>query len=756
EARRIYRAAQSQGFVASLLDQERTNIFTQSVANIEPGKEIEITIRYVELLPFEDGKFSFAFPTVVGPRFIPGGPLKEPDGAPLGMGWSPNTTRVPDASRITPIAVPKDTRAGHDLSIVVNIDGGLPIGDVHSNLHQITSKMLDSQHAAVELVDQHSIPNKDFVLSWNVSGEQLKNGYMTFRDPKAKSGYFTLMLLPPKRVVPEAVAPKEMIFLVDCSGSQSGPPLAKAQETLHYIVDHMNPQDTFQIISFNYSQDFLFDKPQPVTANMRVKAHTFIDKLKAEGGTFMAEAVERTCTLPADKNRLRIVSFMTDGFFGGDYEILSLVKKLRGTSRWFSFGTGNSVNRALIDGVAREGGGEADYVLLNSKPGEVGQKFYARISSPVLTDVKVKFSGVDVKDVFPNAVSDVWAQKPLYIKGRYLQPGAGTVTLSGFHAGKPYLATLKIVLPGSNLENSGIASVWARAKVDRLMAEDWEGLARGSTHTELKNEIIATAIEHHIMSPFTSFVAYDSSRVTEGDDYKKAHVPVEAPDGVSVGSGFQRNSTGIGGGVGYSLLPPTILDSAVLPQTSQGLIYGDEGTSEPFKGSRRGLTTGHGSQSESWGEGDNLLEWGDRTTGQLKKSGISHSPGAFRPALEKSKAPSSDKDAEKKPSSEFTTVDIANKEKNRAKYSAKPVSKLSERVKNLLLTARGTQLVKVEVTLRRNTRSNEELIALLKKAGLSKISIVSKPGNEFAYFTGEIEIRQVLKLAEVVTVDSIK
>jgi Ca-activated chloride channel family protein len=529
EAKEIYDAAKARGNVASLLDQERPNIFTQSVANIEPGKEVEITIQYIDLLPYEDGKYSFAFPTVVGPRFNPGPPVGK-----QGTGWSPDTTEVSDASRITPPVTPAGTRAGHDISISVSIDGGVPISNIHSSLHEVSISNQSEKAATVSLVNKNTIPNKDFVLKWDVAGDKVKSGYLTYRDPKTdKSGYFTLMLLPPKRVTPETVAPKEMIFLIDCSGSQSGLPLAKAKETLTYIVEHMNPNDSFQIISFNNTNSFLFDKPRTNSESTRRQAQAYIEGLEANGGTWMGPAVEAVFNQPADSNRLRIVTFMTDGYVGNDMEILGLVKKHRGASRWFPFGTGNSVNRFLIDGIAREGGGESEFVLLNSEPGVVGKKFYDRISSPVLTDVKVDIKGVETKEVFPRDVSDVWAQKPLYIKGRYTNGGKAVATLTGLNAGTPYKQTMELNLPEVNATNPGIGSIWARAKVDRLMSEDWFGAQSGKPNKEIKDEIVQTALDHHIMTQYTSFVAVEEKYVTKGGKPTLEVVPVEMPDGVS-------------------------------------------------------------------------------------------------------------------------------------------------------------------------------------------------------------------------------
>ncbi|MBK9205274.1 MAG: VWA domain-containing protein [Candidatus Obscuribacter sp.] len=530
EARAIYEQARNDGYVASLLDQERTNIFTQSVANIEPGKEIEITIKYIETLPYESGKYTFAFPTVVGPRFVPGQAVT---GGPQGSGFSNNTNQVPDASLITPMPTLGGSRAGHNISIDVHLNGGMAVSDVKSALHQIDTKTIDANKMDISLTDKETIPNKDFVLTWQVAQDSLKSGYLTYKEAAEKEGFFTLMLMPPKRVTKDNVQPKEMIFVIDCSGSQSGAPLDKAKETMLYILDHMNDNDTFQIITFNNNVQTFADKPEVSSSEMKKKAKAFINSIQAQGGTWMAPAVEKACAMPNDSHRLRIVTFMTDGYVGNDYEILGMVKKYRGASRWFPFGTGNSVNRTLIDGISKEGGGEAEYVLLNSSAEEAGKKFYDRISSPVLTDVKLAFEGVDVKEVYPKEVSDVWAERPLYFKGKYTAPKAGTVTLTGFAQGKPYKQTIKVDFANQNLNNPGIPSLWARAKVDRLMSEDWFGAQQGTVNKEIKDEIVATALKHHIMTQYTSFVAVDNSRKTDGDKATKTDVPIEMPDGVS-------------------------------------------------------------------------------------------------------------------------------------------------------------------------------------------------------------------------------
>jgi Ca-activated chloride channel family protein len=527
EARKIYEQAKTQGHTAALLDQERPNIFTQSVANVPPHQDVEVTLSYVDLLPYEAGKYTFAFPTVVGPRFIPGLPNRGQQQ----RGTVHDTAQVPDASKITPPILPPKERDGHDISIAVNIDSPVPISSVDSVSHAVTASKVDARHFKVALQSKATLPNKDFVLTWNVADTAVRSGYLaTANDDQ---GYFNLSIIPPKRPSASQIQPKEMVFLIDCSGSQSGRPIEKAKEVMRYCVDHMNANDTFQIITFNNTVVYLFDKPQPSNSQNRAKAQRFLDQLTARGGTWMAPAVEGACAIPTDEHRLRIVSFMTDGYVGNDFQIISLIKKLRNTSRWFPFGTGNSVNRFLIDNIAKEGGGEPDYVYLNSSAQEVGKKFYDKISSPVLTDVKVDFGGLNVKEVFPKEVSDVWAEKPLYYTGRFNSAGKGTVTISGFSGGKPYTQKLDVVFPHSEKANGSLASIWARAKVDYLMQQNWFEHQGSTPNGELVDEITRVGLEHHIMTQYTSFVAVEEQATVKEGKSATVEVPVELPEGVS-------------------------------------------------------------------------------------------------------------------------------------------------------------------------------------------------------------------------------
>lgn len=526
EARQMYETAKRQGRIASLLDQERTNIFTQSVANIPPNETVKIEIKYVEYLPYESGHYQFVFPMVVGPRYIPGHPIGK-----TGTGYANNTDRVKDASKITPPVMAEDTRAGHDISLHLSLDAGMPIQSIESKLHKVTIKKSTNSTADVEISPSDSIPNKDFVLDWKVATDSIRPGYVAHKT--GNMGFFSVMLLPPAQVTPAQICPRELNFIVDRSGSQRGLPLQKARETMLYILDRLNPNDTFQVLSFSNSTERLFKEPMKVTAQNASEAKKYVAALDADGGTEMREAVETATATPAPENRLRIFVLMTDGYIGNDQEIIGMVKQTRGVSRWFTFGTGNSVNRMLIDGVAKAGGGESDYVYLNSPGEEVAKKFFNKISSPVLTDVKVKFNGVDVADVQPAHIDDLWAQRPIYITGKYLTPGTGSVTIQGFSAGKPYTSTLPLQLPDKESVNEVLPSVWARTRVEDLMQLTY---AKSLTPivTEAKNIVEKFGLFYHLLTAYTSFVAIDDSKGRQNPTQQTVTVGVEAPDGVSL------------------------------------------------------------------------------------------------------------------------------------------------------------------------------------------------------------------------------
>jgi len=538
EAQRIYEQARNAGKTASLLDQERPNIFTQSVANILPGENIEITISYVEYLKHEDGQYEFSFPMVVGPRYIPGQPLSgEPHpalpGSPLGTKAGPDRTdQVPDAGRVNAPITPEGTRAGHDISLRVRVDAGMPLQAIASALHEVDVKT-NGNIAEVSLNAKDEIPNRDFVLTYSVAGNDIADAVLTHAD--AKGGFFTLVLQPPARVTPEMATPKEMIFVIDSSGSMGGFPIEKAKETMKLCIEAMNPNDTFNLVSFAGGIGYCFEKTVPNTPANRKAALEYLANLEGGGGTEMMAAIHAALGGAHDSERLRVVCFMTDGYIGNDMAILDAIQKNAKDARVFGFGIGNSVNRFLIEGMARAGRGAAEIVTLESDGDAAAKRFHERIHSPVLTDISVDFGGLGVAEVFPDpgAIPDLFSSTPLVLTGRYSAAGSGTITLRGQTADGPFERAIQVNLPTSQSDHDVLAPLWARQRIEWLMEQDWLGMQSGNANRDLKGDITKLGLEFGLMTQFTSFVAVEDRVVTEGGRTKTVEVPVEMPDGVS-------------------------------------------------------------------------------------------------------------------------------------------------------------------------------------------------------------------------------
>ena len=525
EARAIYDAARNAGKAASLLDQERPNIFTQSVANIMPGENIEITISYVETLAYEDGTYSFVYPMVVGPRYIPGNPTGQ-----TGGGWSPDTDKVPDASKITPpVAVP-GTRAGHDISMEIVLDAGVPILDVTSTLHEVDVQRTSNRSASIALKTKSVLPNKDFILKYSVAGGKIADAVMAHRD--GDEGYVTLILQPPDRIAAEDVAPRELVFVVDTSGSMSGFPLDKAKETMVLAFEALRPDDTFNLITFSGDTAVLFPAPVPASADNLAKAKAFLEGRRGGGGTEMMTAI-RTALDPSDRqNHVRIVCFMTDGYVGNEGEILAEIQR-HPNARIFSFGIGNSVNRYLLDRMAIEGRGEVEYVTLADDGSAAARKFAERVQNPLLTDISIDWGGLQLVDVYPSRVMDLFSAKPIVVVAKYTTPGKATVKIRGKQAGRDVVREIAVDLPAVEKAHDTLGVLWARQKVDDLERQDYSGVQNGNPRAEIKEAITEIGLRHGLMTRFTSFVAVEEMVINQGGESRRVEVPVEMPDGVS-------------------------------------------------------------------------------------------------------------------------------------------------------------------------------------------------------------------------------
>jgi Ca-activated chloride channel family protein len=525
EAQAVYDAAKSGGQVASLLNQERPNIFTQSVANILPGERVKITISYVETLKYEAGSYEFSFPMVVGPRYMPGAPTGR-----QGSGVSPDTTQVPDASRISPKPAAEGMRAGQDISLDIMLDAGVPIDAIQGKSHEVEVERLSAHSAHVRLKSSSTIPNKDFVLSYDVAGKNIQDALLTHRSERG--GYFTLILQPPERIAVADVTPRELVFVLDTSGSMQGFPIEKAKETMKLALASLNPDDTFNLITFAGDTRILFPGPVRATPANLKKAQDFLSATSGYGGTEMMKAIKASLDASDSQDHVRIVCFMTDGYVGNDMEIISEVQK-HPNARVFAFGIGSSVNRFLLDKMSEYGRGEVEYVALSDDGSAAARRFHERVRNPLLTDISIDWNGLQVSDVYPQRIPDLFGAKPVMLTGRYTAAGHGFIRLKGKMAGREFAREIAVDFPDSESQHNVLSSLWARSRIDDLMGQDYNGMQQGAMKPELQETITNLGIEYRLMTQFTSFVAVEEMIVTDGGQPQRIDVPVEVPEGVN-------------------------------------------------------------------------------------------------------------------------------------------------------------------------------------------------------------------------------
>jgi Ca-activated chloride channel homolog len=341
------------------------------------------------------------------------------------------------------------------------------------------------------------------------------------------------VLQPPRTVRPEQTVPKELIFVIDRSGSMSGFPIEKAKATMRLAIERMNPQDTFNLLSFAGGTGRCFTAPVPNTAANRAVALKYLADLYGSGGTEMMPAIIEALGGAHDSIRVRVVAFMSDGYVGNDLEIIDTVRKHAGTARVFAFGIGNAVNRFLLDGMAHAGRGAVDYVTLESQADAAVQRFQERIHTPLLTDISIDWGSLSVAEVYPKHIPDLFSQQAIMIHGRLQGPVDGTIVLRGHTAAGPLARQIQVQSPDAPMQHTALATLWARAKVTERLSQDYTALQRGTFPEALRADITALGVEFQLVTQFTSFVAVEEMKVTVGGEPITVAVPVEIPAGVS-------------------------------------------------------------------------------------------------------------------------------------------------------------------------------------------------------------------------------
>ena len=544
EAQRIYEKAKQEGRTAGLLEQERDNIFTQSLANIKPGEEIEVTIRYTDSLKFLAGDYEFVFPMVVGPRYIPGTPLDETAAS------GSDTDIVPDASRLNAPIWPPGRRSGHDIGVTLEIEAGVPIRNVNSPSHQLQIEYFDSPQTSptseqknglkvhVQLGNTDTIPNKDLIVRYQIAGRETQSTVLTQADDRG--GHFAVYLIPAIEYKTDEIVPKDVVFLVDTSGSQSGAPLRQCKALLRQFINGLNPADTFSILDFSDKVRQLSQQPLPNTAENREQAIEYINKLCASGATEMLGGIRAAIDFPAPSGRLRTVVFLSDGYIGNENEVLAEVQQhLKSGNRLYSFGAGSSVNRFLLDRLAEIGRGISRIIRHDEPVNEFVEKFFQQINNPVLINLEITWHGEGENPViYPSVAPDLFAEQPLILFGKKGDRQTGTLQIKGVSAGgHQYIQTYEINFTETG--NPAVAQLWGRHRIKDLMNQmvQYETKVGVETVTE-------TALTYQLLSQYTAFVAVsDDVRVEPSTESIAMNVPVEMPEAVA----YQ----GVLGGTGY-------------------------------------------------------------------------------------------------------------------------------------------------------------------------------------------------------------
>jgi Ca-activated chloride channel family protein len=526
QAKATYEAARKKGLVAALLTQERPNLFTQSIANLEPSATIEVELRYVQRLEYQAGEYELVFPMVAGPRYVPQGAK---------------------ADFVQAAALPAGLRSSHDISLAVELDAGVAIENVASASHRIALARPAPTRATVRIAAGDTIPNKDFTLRYRVAGAAPKLGVLAHRD--GGTGSFMLIAHPPASA-PAQVPARELVFVLDTSSSMRGPALAKAKQLIASVLGKLRPADTFQIVRFDDRASAL--GPAPI-ANKPANIKLVLDwlaKLDAGGGTEMITGIEAALAVPHDPNRLRIVAFLTDGYVGNEDQILATVGTKLGASRLFSFGVGSAVNRYLLEELATIGRGTVQVVRPDEDTATAVAAFERRIDAAALTDIRIDWGGLAVEDTTPHAIPDLFVGQPLVLSGHYTKPGAGTVTVHGKQAGRDVTFALAVTLP-ERADRPAVAAVWARARIAELSRKALRAVEPAAA-AGITTEIIALSLSHRILTRYTAFVAVDDSRVTAGGEAKKVVVPIEVPESArTIGAAWGTIGAGSYGSIGY-------------------------------------------------------------------------------------------------------------------------------------------------------------------------------------------------------------
>jgi Ca-activated chloride channel family protein len=512
QARAEYQAAKSAGKSAALLEQHRPNVFKMSVANILPGDDIAVELRYTELIVPTDSIYELVFPTVVGPRYTTD---RAAGTAPLDR-WQRN-----------PYLHEGEPPPG-GFHLEATIDSGIALKEVGSPSHDVQVRYDSAQQAHVDLPREGgNAANRDFILRYRLAGASIESGILLFEG--ARENYFLAMIEPPQRVTAAQIPARDYVFIVDVSGSMHGFPLDVTKELMRNLLTGLRPTDTFNVMLFSGSSLVLADAPLPATEENVRRGVAFIDSQSGSGSTELLPALRRALALPGGDDRARSIVVATDGYVTVETEAFDVIRESLGQANLFAFGIGSGVNRYLIEGMARVGQGEPFVVTNEGEAAERAEALRRYIEAPVLTKARLSATGFEIYAMEPPGIADVLAQRPVIVFGKWRGRRTGQLTLRGLAGDGPFERSFDLskVRPAPN--NAALSYLWARGRIARL--DDYQRLANDPDRVK---EITQLGLDYHLLTAYTSFIAVDEVvRNTRPEDAQTVRQPLPLPQGVS-------------------------------------------------------------------------------------------------------------------------------------------------------------------------------------------------------------------------------
>lgn len=556
-AKKQYQKAKAAGKRVALVEQERPNLFTQNVANIGPGEEVTITLKYQDTVAFDAGRFSFRFPMTITPRFMPSAhewmngdllPKPSPDAETLSTnnnpsvgtelqtttqmvldnsrpwGWSAPTSLVPDAHRISPPQLDSKTakkRLTHNIHLSVVLDAGLPLKNISSPYHDLVVEKKSEQHF-IATRENHVPMDRDFELQWQpvaqsvpsaaaftetLTSHQAGDNNHT-KNQTAEENYALLMFLPPQQTQSIQLA-RDVIYIIDTSGSMGGISIRQAKQSLALALKRLNKGDRFNVIEFNSNHRSLFGSSQDINEASRRQALRFVDNLSAGGGTNMAPALDSALSANNTETHLRQIVFITDGSVGNESQLFELIHQKLGQARLFTVAIGSAPNSFFMRKAAQFGRGTFTHIGDSHEVSDKMSKLFSKLESPVLRNLSIQWPDPANVEAWPKKLPDLYRGEPLLIKaklGDFSQ--SQTVTVTGDLGGKPWKQVIKLQQPKLDaVTHPGISKLWAREKISALLDEK----TRGADESAIKPKVLQVALQHQLMSPYTSFIAEDKT-----------------------------------------------------------------------------------------------------------------------------------------------------------------------------------------------------------------------------------------------------